>query len=92
MLFATLWRNANKSQSAIHSLSTARIEIVRVSYTLCKKCPHLELFWCTFSRIWTEYGEIIHIFPYLVRVLDTFYAVTFIMKHLELISDKLWNK
>ena len=26
--------------------------------TLREKCPHLELFWSAFSRIWTEYGEI----------------------------------
>ena len=26
-------------------------------YSLRKKCPYLELFWSTFSRIWTEYGE-----------------------------------
>ena len=23
-----------------------------------EKCPYSELFWSTFSRIWTEYGEI----------------------------------
>ena len=31
-----------------------------------EKCPHLELFWSAFSRIWTEYGEILPISPYLV--------------------------
>ena len=30
-----------------------------------EKCPHLELFWSAFSRIWTEYGEILPISPYL---------------------------
>ena len=25
--------------------------------TLRKKCPYSELFWSTFSRLWTEYGE-----------------------------------
>ena len=31
--------------------------------TLRKKCPHCKLFWSTFSRIWTEYGEIRSISP-----------------------------
>ena len=26
--------------------------------SLCEKCPYLELFWWTFSRIRSEYGEI----------------------------------
>ena len=30
---------------------------VRLTPTLCEKCPYSELFWSTFSRIWTEYGE-----------------------------------
>ena len=29
--------------------------------SLCKKCPYSELFWSTFSRIRTEYGEICRI-------------------------------
>ena len=28
---------------------------------LCEKCPYSELFWSTFSRIQTEYGEILRI-------------------------------
>ena len=31
--------------------------------TLRKKCPYSKLFWSTFSRIWTEYGEIRSISP-----------------------------
>ena len=27
--------------------------------TLREKCSYSELFWCAFSRIWTEYGEIL---------------------------------
>ena len=30
---------------------------VYVFQSLRKKCPYSELFWFTFSRIWTEYGE-----------------------------------
>ena len=40
---------------------------IESSYTLRKKCTHSELFWSTFSRIRTEYGEIQSIFPYLVQ-------------------------
>ena len=34
--------------------------------TLPEKCPYSELFWSTFSRIQTEYGEILSISPYSV--------------------------
>ena len=36
--------------------------------TLRKKCRYTELFWSAFSRIWTEYGEILRISPYSVRM------------------------
>ena len=29
--------------------------------------PYSDLFWSAFSRIWTEYEEILHISPYSVR-------------------------
>ena len=35
---------------------------------LCKKCPYSELFWSAFSHIQTEYGEILRISPYSVRM------------------------
>ena len=35
---------------------------------LCDKCPHSELFWSVFSRIWTEYGEILRISPCSIRM------------------------
>ena len=38
------------------------------SYSLHKKCPYSELFWSAFSHIRTEYGEILRISPYLVRM------------------------
>ena len=37
-------------------------------YTLREKCPYSELVWSAFSRIRTEYGEIIRISPYSVRM------------------------
>ena len=44
------------------------IYIFLISYTLRKKCPYLELFWSTFSRIRTEYREILRISPCLVQM------------------------
>ena len=37
-------------------------------YALREKCPYSGLFWSTFSRIWTKYGEILRISPYSVRM------------------------
>ena len=39
-----------------------------MAHSLREKCPCSELFWSVFSRIWTEYEEILRISPYLVRV------------------------
>ena len=38
------------------------------NFTLRKKCPYSELFWSAFSRIWTEYGEILCISSYWIRM------------------------
>ena len=38
------------------------------NHSLRKKCPYLELFWSVFSRIRTEYGEILCISSYSVRM------------------------
>ena len=35
---------------------------------LREKCKYLEFFWSVFSRIWAEYGEILRISPYGVRM------------------------
>ena len=37
-------------------------------FLLRKKCPYSELFWSAFSHIRTEYGEILRISPYSVRM------------------------
>ena len=34
----------------------------------CGKCPYLEFFQTVFSRIWTEYRDILRISPYSVRL------------------------
>ena len=36
--------------------------------SLRKKCPYSGFFWSVFSRIWTEYEEIIRISPHLVQM------------------------
>ena len=38
------------------------------SLTLHEKCPYSELFWSAFSPIWNEYGEILRISLYSVRM------------------------
>ena len=35
---------------------------------LCEKCLYLEFFWSVFSYIRSEYGKILRIFPYSVRM------------------------
>ena len=42
--------------------------VILSALTLRKKCPCSELFWSAFSCIWTEYGEILSISPYSVRL------------------------
>ena len=32
---------------------------IKDSHILREKCPYLEFFWSVFSRVWTEYGEIL---------------------------------
>ena len=39
-----------------------------LSFYILRKCPYSELFWSAFSRIRTEYEEILRISPYSVRV------------------------
>ena len=40
----------------------------RVFISLRRKCPYSELFWSTFSLIWTEYGETRSNSPYSVQM------------------------
>ena len=47
-------------------MATVQLRFSRES--LRKKCPHSELNWSAFFRIWTEYGEIQIISPYLVQM------------------------
>ena len=51
-------------------------------FTLSKKCPYPELFLSAFSRIWTEYGEILRISPYSVRMRENADQNNFEYRHL----------
>ena len=65
------------------------IYMLFITWSLREKCPYSKLFWSAFSHIRTEYGEILRISPYSVRMqenagkmrtritpnTDTFYAV-----------------
>ena len=42
--------------------------VLFVTFTLREKCPYSELFWSVLSHIWTEYGEILRVSPYSVRM------------------------
>ena len=62
-----------------------------VLLALRKKCPYSDLFWPAFSRVWTEYGEILRILRIQfvcgeIRIsitpnTDTFHAVLRIIKY-----------
>ena len=55
--------------------------------SLCKKCPYSEILWSVFSRIRTEYEDLLRKSPYSVRMrekidretpnVDIFHAVNF---------------
>ena len=36
--------------------------------TLRLSCSYSKFFWSVFSRIWTEYGELLRIYPYSVQM------------------------
>ena len=48
--------------------SSSRVCKNCLTLALRKKCPYSELFWSVFSRIRTEYGEILRISPYSVQM------------------------
>ena len=48
--------------------NTVFIIVYKISWSLCEKCPFLELFWSIFSRIRTEYEKILRISSYSVRM------------------------
>ena len=52
-----------------------------LSHPLWEKCAYSEFFWSVFSRIWTEYGEILRISPYSVCVWENTYQKNFEYGH-----------
>ena len=56
------WYVARKSKIMV------MINYINLRFTLRKKSPYSKLFWSSFSRIRTEYGEILRISPYSVRM------------------------
>ena len=50
------------------TLQVKRLESCPPELSLREKCPYLKLFWSVFSRIWTEYVEILLISPFSVRM------------------------
>ena len=49
--------------------------------TLRKNCPYSELFWSIFSRIRTEYGEILRTSPYSVPIRENTDQNNFVYEH-----------
>ena len=49
-------------------ISTAYVIKCYLKVGLREKCSHAELFWPVFSRTWTEYGDILRISPYSIRM------------------------
>ena len=47
-----------------------------IKQTLREKCPYSELFYSTFSRIQTKYGEIWGIPPYLIKMREMLTRIT----------------
>ena len=56
------WISVTEIPSTVNSFNT------NVPILVHENCPYLEFFWSVFSRIWTEYWEILRISPYSVRV------------------------
>ena len=46
-------------------------QVIPPRSSLLKKCPYVEIFWSLFSRIQKEYGELLLISPYSVRMRGT---------------------
>ena len=65
--FADGAKNITTKNMIKHANSVTLLKLL-LTPPLREKCPYSELFWSSFSRIQTEYGEILLIFPYSVRM------------------------
>ena len=59
---------------------------------LSEKYPYLELFWPVFSGIRTEYGEILHISPFSVRIQENADQNNFEYGHFLRSVVLFWNR
>ena len=81
----------------LKSLVDKKLQLWPISWLLQhKKCPFSELFWSVFSRIRTEYGKILPISPYSVRMWkntdqnNSEYGHSEIQRNCNLLSNSLW--
>ena len=58
--FSKFWQKRSKMLKEI-------MIVIMVCYSLRKRCPYLEFFWSVFSRIGTEYGDLLCKSPYSVQ-------------------------
>ena len=71
-LFHSSLCSNNRKISGPYSVYNDMLKLIRESFflypTLHKKCPYSEQFWSVFTRIWTEYGEILRISSYSIQM------------------------
>ena len=65
-------KNKKRYNLSVLELMEKILKLILLLYSrnlaLREKCPYSELFWSVFSRIRTEYGETLCIFPYSIRI------------------------
>ena len=62
------WKLVCEMEKRNGNLKNFQVSPDHSNSALHKKCPYSEFFGSLFSRIWTEYGEILCISPYWVRM------------------------
>ena len=60
--------------------------------TLREKRPYSELFWSTFSRIRTEYGEMLRISQYSVRMQEMRTRITSYTNNFYTVWMEIWDQ
>ena len=70
-IFHTDFKCLKPSHHLVHKLNnrnTWTMKFVPTQLSLREKCSYLEFFWSVFSHIRTEYGEILRVSPYSIRM------------------------